>query len=168
MELPGFSNYIVNRDGSVYSKRLRKNLKTHNRGNGYLQYRLVNDDGRVVAMSAHRLVAICYIPNPESKPTVNHINRIKTDNRVENLEWATYPEQMLHAIKTGFKANISGIGLHGSRNGKSKPVTNGIKVYESANLATKDGFYSGAISMCCNGLLKTHGGYKWSFVEVSK
>lgn len=56
----------------------------------------------------HRLVAIAFIPNFDNKRTVNHINGIKTDNRLENLEWATYSENMVHAFENSLNTSIKG------------------------------------------------------------
>ena len=51
----------------------------------------------------HRIVAEVFIPNPDKKPFVNHINGIKDDNRVDNLEWVTGSENMQHAYSTGLQ-----------------------------------------------------------------
>ena len=79
---------------------------------GRLNHQFLNEDGYFyVSLSkntiangrakVHKLVALAFIPNINNKPTINHINGIKTDNRVENLEWATYSENVLHAFDNG-------------------------------------------------------------------
>lgn len=73
-----------------------ENLKRTKRKDGY---EVVWYEGKI--QYVHRLVGKKYIPNPENKPTINHINGIKDDNRVENLEWATYKENNNHARDTG-------------------------------------------------------------------
>ena len=85
----------------------------------------------------HRLVAIAFIPNPENKRCVNHINGIKHDNRLENLEWCTYSENMNHSFNNGLHK-----ALKGSENHKSRKVINTVtgEIYESikeASLLTK-------------------------------
>jgi hypothetical protein len=64
--------------------------------------------------SVHRLVAEAFLPNPESKPEVNHINCNKADNRVDNLEWATTKENVTHAIANNLRR-----GLKGERSAKA-------------------------------------------------
>ena len=71
---------------------------------GYLKVRL-SKEGTRIKKSLHRLIAIAFIPNIDKKPTVNHIDGIKTNNRVENLEWNTYAENNQHAFDNGLKNN---------------------------------------------------------------
>ena len=57
--------------------------------------------GKKLYLKVHRLVAQTFIPNPKNKPQINHINGIKKDNRIENLEWVTCKENIIHGFKTG-------------------------------------------------------------------
>jgi hypothetical protein len=67
---------------------------------GYYEVKLTKNKRKIHKL-VHRLVAEAFIPNPDNKPFINHMNGNKTDNRVENLEWCTAQENMNHAINTG-------------------------------------------------------------------
>ena len=84
--------YTITHDGRLYSSRTKKYLKPATDKYGYLYY-VISIDRKRKTLKAHRLVAISFIPNEEGKPTVDHINGIRTDNKVENLRWATHKEQ---------------------------------------------------------------------------
>ena len=77
---------------------------------GYVK-RVLCKDGKMYFFTEHRLVANAFILNDFNKPTVNHINGIKTDNKLDNLEWCTIKENNDHAINTGLK-NLKGIKHH--------------------------------------------------------
>ena len=111
-DVVGYENiYQVSNLGRV--KRLQTLVKNKN------GYRLVNErllkipsyiyesvflsNGTINQQYVHRLVATAFIPNPHNKSYVNHINGIKTDNRVENLEWVTNSENVKHSYKAGLR-----------------------------------------------------------------
>jgi len=75
-------------------------LKPKDNGMGYLRIKLTvkNKSKRVML---HRIIAEAFIPNPQNKPIINHLNGKRDDNRIENLEWCTKSENCLHAVKLG-------------------------------------------------------------------
>jgi len=92
MEIQGFENYLIYPDGKIWNtKGNGKFLKHYKIIGGYIGVRLSNN-GIVTNKRIHRLIAEHYIPNPENKPEVDHKNRIRHDNRIENLRWVTRSE----------------------------------------------------------------------------
>lgn len=88
-----------------------------NRGGYY--YVGLRKNGTKATFAIHQLVAQAFLDNPDNKPIVNHINGIKTDNNVNNLEWATYSENLSHAYNTGLRTSVSSKAI-GQKNYKRK------------------------------------------------
>ena len=142
--IPNYPNYACDKDGNIYSlkrNKLRK-LNGYISSKGYVRLCL-RKDNKKVTVTAHRLIAMTFINNPSNKPQVNHINGIKTDNSVDNLEWCTQAENNKHAYDTGLnKGNINHPKI-------SKPVRGiNIKtgeeiVFSSCREAHRNGFNKG-------------------------
>lgn len=88
------SNYQCSNTQKVYSKSLDRIISSHKKSNGYMSLSIDGEEKYL-----HRIMAICFIPNPENKKFINHINGIRHDCRIENLEWCTSSENALHAWK---------------------------------------------------------------------
>ena len=172
--------YLVSNIGNIFSIRSKKVLKVRN-SCGYQRVNL-SVDGFPKSFAVHRLVAEAFIPNPENKPTVNHINEIKIDNRVGNLEWATNKEQNNHGTRTqrakehtdyiGRKIDYSVVASKHDYKRMGKLFS--IPVYQFDNKGTFQKAYSSLreasectgicishISSCINGKRKSAGGCIW-------
>jgi hypothetical protein len=95
--------YDASSFGRIRNSKTGRVLKPEN-VKGYLRNTL--SKGNIQnRFQTHRLVALCFIPNPENKPCVNHIDGVKTNNRIDNLDWCTYSENERHSYDLIGKVN---------------------------------------------------------------
>jgi len=129
---------------------------------GYLGVNLYGPDRRV-SFCVHRLVAMAFVPNPEKKSQVNHIDGDKTNNNEWNLEWNTPSENRKHAYAIGLSIN-----LKGSEAKDAVPISqftrDGVWVRDwgsHSEASQKTGFLRSNISACTLGKVKTAYGFIW-------
>ena len=161
--------YRISNQGTVCRlyKNGKVNFMTPRILNGYWRVKLCNGNTQKEYF-LHRLIAQAFIPNPDNKPEINHINGIKTDNRIENLEWVTRSENAIHATKTGL-LKYSEYRYNRARDINSKPVmcVETRKIYVSCTEAGKDIKTDAAhIGECISGKRSTAGGYHWKLVSI--
>jgi len=109
-DIPGYEGrYAATKDGHIWSFPKQSNAnpigmfkKQVLKKLGYLQIGLIID-GKEKKFLSHRLIALTFIPNPLNFKEVNHKNGIKTDNRVQNLEWCNRSSNMKHAFRIGLR-----------------------------------------------------------------
>lgn len=98
--IPGYERYLISRSGDVYATHLSKYLSQYDNGIGYLAVKLSDGKSRR-QFYVHRLVAAAYLNLTSTELDVNHIDGIKTNNCVENLEVVTHQVNMKHAFDNG-------------------------------------------------------------------
>lgn len=169
-DIPGFENhYQASNLGNIRSLKTMfpRILKQHENEDGYLIVSLYVYGYRRTK-KVHRLIAETFIENPENKPEINHLDEVKSNNFVENLEWSTRFENNNHGLRNEKSRNSL---LNGSLSKKVYQYDmdlNLIKVWESSSEAGRNGFNFSNICSCCRGERKTHKNFIWSWVKLKK
>ena len=167
-DIPSLNGYQASNLGNIRSLNYHKTgkikeLSKYSTNFGYLAVKITqNGIGRRYLV--HRLVLITFKGEKENKE-INHIDGNKHNNCVNNLEWCTRRENILHAYKNKLK-----VARSGSNHPKAKKVLqikNGevIREYSYLSEVDKYGFNHSKVTLCCQGKRKRHKGYEWRYKE---
>lgn len=162
-KIPGCKGYYINEKGDIYSKLTNKYLSPFVKDKNYPTVRIAGKMRLV-----HRLVALTFIPNPEEKEMVNHIDGNKHNHHVSNLEWVTASENCIHSYKLG--STNPNLGHHSTGKKVASYTLEGkfVKQYKSIRQASTDiECDDESIACACKGGNdnKTCCGFLWRFIE---
>ena len=152
--IKGYKHYQISNMGRVWNSKYQRYVIPSKKSNGYEQVNLYANNGKRKKEYVHRLVALEFIENPNNLPQVNHIDRIRNNNCVENLEWVTNKENV---DKSGVPQKIKVCDLNG----------NELYCFASIREASKAlGLTESNVSSCLspNGLQRTH--RKYTFKKI--
>lgn len=150
----GSIRHEVSNLGRVRKSTTKRVLKLGLNTYGYPHFSFKSGD-KMKCLTVHRAVAIAFIPNPHNKPQINHKNGIKTDNRVENLEWCTVGENIRHAFRNGLWKSKREVPVLCKETGEK---------FKSVNEAARHyGFLEGSVSQS---IRKGYACYGYHFVKV--
>lgn len=164
--------YQISNFGRVYNVKRGKFLKPIKINTSYLLVGL-SKDGKVKKYLLHRLVATAFLENKLQLPQVNHINEVKTDNRLENLEWCDNKYNNTYGTKIQRMLQNSNFKATREKSGKPKKVVlqftrqgEFVAEYSSIKEAEKQtGISNAHISECCNNKRNHAGNYLWRYKE---
>lgn len=152
-------NYEANEDGQVRNIKTKRILKPIKRKTGYLEYNLYLKDKTSIFITAHRLLALNFLDNPNNLPTVNHLDGNKENNNISNLEWSTYSNNEKHAWDNNLNVpHITRAVIQYDIHWNVIAEYNSIIDAVNATGATK-------IREVANGNRKTSGGFRWGWKE---
>ena len=152
-----FSDYQISDNGIVISRKFGKmRILKPFKNNGYLRVILCTN-GETQHFLVHRLVADAFIPNPENKPCIDHIDGNPLNNFYLNLRWCTHKENNNNLItrKRNSEANGKTVICY-----KNNII---VKIYLSTHDAEKDGFKSSTVAAVCRGKQKQHHGFQFRY-----
>ena len=178
-DIPGYEgHYQISNHSNVRTlcylnkKNCIKLLKPVKAKTGYLVVNL-HKNNKATIKYVHRLVAEAFIPNPENKPHINHIDGNKSNPAINNLEWVTPSENQIHAYNLGLHVK-STKGMTGALCKNSKPILQFskdgvfIRSWSAASEAARYyGVSAGNIWSCIHGKRITAYGYKWTFAPTN-
>lgn len=160
-DIKGFEGfYAITEEGEVWSYRSKKFLSKKLSQKGYYEV-LFSVDGKRTYKRVNRLVAEAFIPNPNGLPEVNHLNEVKTDNRVENLEWVSTIDNCNYGTRNQrIKEKLIG------KSGTKVLCVETNTVYNSVSEAAKAiNRTERALLYCLSGTYKTCGKLHWKYYD---